>query len=753
MMTHRLTVSYLLLGALTLAACGGGGGGGGVGPLPPGATDSIDTAGGTGGDNGGSGGAGGLVEIRKFGGTGPVEVLKSGSVDASFTATTASANLGVAGHVFTTDATVPLDPPVDPGMNEPYLLTGDTNLYLSDGDNILNNDPAVTGIRVDTGVSLTLPLNTGATTAQIIFANDVDNRGTIAAVDASATQRGAIDIQCDNYLGASGSALDMSGALDGQDGGSITVTAMAAFYNHGSVTAAGADHPAGNGGNGGVITLSAHNDLENTGAVSSSGGHGTGGIGGAGSSIALDTWNGDLFNSGALAVGGGDGDTGGDGDGIYLSTGIQAIVNGLGGAGAVRNSGALSASGGTGAAGNGGPGGLVRIYALGAGLLFDADINVKGGSASDGAFSGNGGWVAIYAFPGVDNADLTTPAGDLLLSGNISTTGGSAPATGSGAGGDGGQVTITLDASGSVLLGLPFVSGITPGGGPANPRLALRDLGSVNTAGGPGNTGGNGGAVNIVDNGEAWDGVFTLPYNFIDDPGGDVTNEVNITTRGGGVLTTAVTVPATGGMGGAVFLTTDTDPTMVNPTGEFLANSGDVDSSAGASLALAGVPGTNFGAVGFMATNDVGNSGALTVIGGNDLVDDGQITTGFGQEASEVVILSVQGTVTNTGAINASGGDGEAQGGHGALGISGAVGVLLSAGTDVSNSGNISVRGGDADLTVSGSHGGNGGLVHFNANTLSGGGSNTNTGSVDVSGGAGDTTGTAGQFTCLPASC
>ncbi|HAK60749.1 MAG TPA: hypothetical protein DCO77_10255 [Nitrospiraceae bacterium] len=727
-----------LLAAVILPACGGGGGG-----TPPPAY-VINTAGGNGGDTSGTGGSGGFVNIAKFGGTGAVEVLTSGTVDASFTASTATPYLGIKPLSITKNTTIffvdnSLPGATDPASGTPYLTNIDTNLRISDANGVVGDEnPAVTGLSVAADVTVTLELNSIGSEVLVSFANDVDNRGTITTLDTVATQRVGLFITCDNYFGASGSLVDTSAGQTGQDGGGIEIAGQW-IYNQGDFYSIGSDDPSGSGSDGGPIILAGLSALENSGALSSAGGAGGVGTGGVGGSIVLHASFDHLYNSGTVSAHGGNGLSGGAGGTIALTAGhVPAVITDPYGVAAMRNSGALNSRGGDGAGGHGGPGGAITVWKLGPALLFNADITTEGGDTSKSAFNGgNGGDVEIYGLPGIDG-DVYVGAGDMEISGNITTTGGSAVASGSGSGGNGGGVNIIQDASGRFLQSL---FGINPVKAPANPRLALRGFTSMNTTGGQGNSGGNGGPLGVVDVGEVWDGIVPTPpsttYTFLDDSGGDVINEAAITTRGGSVFTTATT-PASGGSGGNVYLTADIDPSITNATGEYLTNYGNIDSSGGDSLALTAAPGINAGRIMLNATNDTRNSGALTADGGTD----GGTTTGYGHDSSEIVIKSELGAVNNTGLLNATGGDGITQGGAGSqqrTTVPSFEGVLLEAGTDLGNSGNINARGGDADVNFSVSVGGDGGDVRGIY-----GGSRNHTGSVNVNGGAGQMPGAVG---------
>jgi hypothetical protein len=647
-------------------------------------------------------------------------------VNASFTPTAAAPNLGANPVNITANKTIPLDPLFpggDPGAGEPYMLSGDPSLYISDGNGNPADDITATGLSVAAGATLTLPLNFGGTTAELDFSDDVANNGTITTLDVNPTQRGGLVLSFFSYYG--GSAIDTSGTVPGQSGGDIALWTAAfvpnaGFYNRGAINTAGAADAGGTGGNGGSVEIAAWEPFENSGPITTAGGDGGAGDGGVGGYVDIMSGVGHLYNSGAINSTGGDGTaSGGWGGDVSM---ISATAGETGGE--LRNSAAVSAAGGKGAGGSGGDGGYIALVALSADLFNNAALNSAGGDTSEATSGGGwGGDIIVASAPGSITAG---PAGNLLLAGNIDSSGGNALATGSGNGGDGGIVVVGVDASGSF-------SGITGLPPPTTQRLALFSHGNIDTSGGSGNQGGDGGYVDVANDGERWDAG--LP-GFVDDVGGDVTNQAAITTRGGSVAAGASTTPAWGGFGGEVYLYGDIDTTVTNPAAERVTNSGGIDTSGGDSLALTLDSGPNAGIIDLYTTNDVTNTGALTGNGGSDAVDDDNLATGFGHGASGNFYLeAITATATNSGVINANGGDGEAQGGDGA-------GEVYLGVEQVVNSAHISVRGGDADTALAGSFGGDGGDIWMDdADTPD------NTGTLDVSGGAGDTPGAGGTIT------
>lgn len=706
-----------VIAVLALSACGGGGGGGGP------TTYSISTSGGEAGVDGGTGGFGGRVQIIKFGGTGSVEVRKSGTVNASFTHTQATPDLGSNALEITSDTTIQALVG-EPTAGTPYMLPGDIFLYISDGDSIPGNETAVTGLRVASGATLTLELNNPAasgTETRLYLPNDIDNNGTITPANIDGTQRGGLDLVFRSYHGSTGSRIDTSGVVAGQNGGAIRLTTLGgdasmAINNRGDIDASGAEAPSGNGGMGGSINLDGYAFFENSGTISSIGGRGVSGNGGRGGHVRIESGTEQLYNSGDINAYGGDGSAAGGPGGLVE---FESNTTG-GGSGEIRNSGDINASGGesTGAIG-GGPGGLIEIDAHGD-LLNNATLNATGGASLDATASGgNGGYISLASSP---ISLIATLAGNVSIAGDIHCAGGHAETTGTGFGGQGGTVEIVLDTSGSA-------SGATGLPAPGNQQLILYGYTDIDASGGSGNHGDMGGSVNIISEGERWDNGASA---FVDDPCGDTINEADILVTGGSVAAGATTLPATGGTGGQAFLLADTDATAVNPAAEQVINSGAIDTSGGDSLALTSDPGGNAGGIGLSARHLVSNSGNLTNNGGSDLVNDDSPTTGFGHGSGMIMLQSHGGTASNSGTLTANGGNGEMLGGE-------AIGIILGH-DQVINSAAISARGGNADSALAGSLGGAGGTVTVYDNDLP-----DLTGNIDCAGGTGVTAGADGS--------
>lgn len=711
-MRHKryLAVLLIVLSPLLLVSCGGGGGGGGGGGA---GAFTVNTTGGAGGLDGGSGGEGGyFIAEAYYSGMGPVEILTSGRADASFTPSNVTANLGAIPLLVTIDTAVDVYASLAEAElaampdGTPFLVGGDTNLYLSQPGSAVGDDDIATGISVAQGVTLTFGLNygfDGSSEAQIHLNNDIDNRGTITVAAVDETEMGDLNLTMASYIAAS--EIYTAGQALGQDAGDVTLYLDGSFFNGGSIIASGQDNDGGDGGDGGYVDIYADYRIENTGTIDASGGDSLGGYGGYGGEIYFEANYGSLWNSGDLTANGGDGESGG-GNSYWVGLYTEEV-------GDVLNSGDISVSAGDSSGGHGGYVDYgIDLYAEGGSVINNAALTTVGGSTTDEASSGgDGGYVYLENYYGY--LYEYTPAGDILVSGNIDTRGGAAvsTATATGSGGDGGYVDFYLEADYY----------------PVGQRLALLGYDSITTSGGDANYPGDGGYVDIY-NDYSYNELTGEEYG----PGGDVTNQADITTVGGSVPADA-TNAATGGSGGYVDLETDYEYGMFAPDSEKVVNTGVINTSSGTSSESSSF--ADAGSVWIWGYNGVTNSGAITANGGADFGDDGGVT-GWGNHGDYVELYAELGAVSNSGALSSAGGDGEYRGGEGY--------EVELYGATVTNSGAINGDGGDADPLLTGSIGGDGAYVELFA--IDGPSGIKQTGAVSNAGGAGATAGFDGEY-------
>lgn len=647
---------------------------------PPSSIYTINATGGLGGADDGLGGNGNNFEINKQSGTGNAEVLRSGNANAGFSAVTPTANLGANPLAITANTTIAVVT-IEPATGTPYFVADDSNLYISDGNATLESDEAlvdrniVTGLSVASGFTLTLGLNTSlATQASLSCGNDIRNSGTITTADVNATNRGDLFLYPDSYIGATGSSITTAGILDSQNGGGTYIsTDNGSIYNHGSITTRGSNSAAGNGGSGGAASLNSNYNLQNTASITTRGGDAPAGVAGNGGNMVIQGNDGFMQNSGDLSSFGGNGGTGGSGGFAYLYAWSGDLLN----------SGDSDSHGGNGTTGNGGRGYYFSLDGYGGDIVNNANINASGGDTTAvGSSAGDGGYVYFYA----EYADITsgyTPVGSILVSGNINTSGGDALATGTGSGGAAGYVYAEANAN-------DYPSD--------DSRVAFLGYASVNTSGGSGNHGGFAGYYQISNN-NTWDEATDS-----NKPSGNVTNEINVTARGGNAVATATAFPANGGRGGGFTLETDYSYGYAFPDLEMVTNTGNVDLSGGSNLRASSNSSGRSGYTWIWGYNGVTNSGRITSNAGSDADTDGGVT-GYGGYANDIDLWAETGSITNSAALTNNGGNGEYSGGY-------SNGIELY-GATVKNTANLTTNGGNASTTLAAAQGGNGGWIEM----------------------------------------
>ena len=673
-------------------------------PIPGVAT--INASGGLGGSNNGSGGSGNYFEIYKQSGKGNAEVLRGGSANAGFSAVTPTANLGANPLAITANTTIAVVT-VEPAAGTPYTFLNDGNVYISDGDTVLQETAErVTGISVAGGTILTLALNF-TSNASISVTNDISNTGTITTADVNANNRGDLFLYPDSYIGATGSSITTAGILDSQNGGGTYIsTDNGSIYNHGSITTRGSNSAAGNGGSGGAASLDSNYNLQNTASITTRGGDAPAGVAGNGGNMVIQGNYGFMQNSGDLSSFGGNGGTGGSGGFAYLYAWSGDLLN----------SGDSDSHGGNGTANNGGSAGYFSLYGYGGDVVNNASINTSGGDTTDAGFNGGSGAYAYFYTEYAGTTNGYTPVGSVLVSGNIDTSGGDAVATGTGNGGNSGYVYAEANAN-------SYTSD--------DSRVAFLGYTSVNTSGGGGNYGGNAGYYQI-NNDSAWDEATDMNM-----PSGNVTTEVAVTAQGGNAVATATTFPANGGRGGSFNLETEYNYGYAFPTLEQVKNSGIVNISGGSSLRVTNNSGSRSGSVLVWGYNGVTNTGTITTNGGSDADTDGGVT-GYGGYANNIQLYAETGSITNSAALTNNGGNGEYRGGY-------SNGIDLF-GATVKNTANLTTNGGNASTTLAAAVGGNGGWIEMYSPEGSAGVSHSGTVSQTAGAGTVTTNTFAGSF-------
>ncbi len=680
-------------------------------PSGPAGQYTIDTSGGSG--SSGAGGEGGYIDLEIYDGSlgGNIKVFKTGKADASFTfPNTVTTYLGNVPLTVTTNTTIAVVT-AEPTAGTAYLVAGDRNIYISDGDSSIQDEMPVTGISIASGATLTLQPNWSDSfsydTAAIMLDNDIANAGTLTTTVVNpslmmtdiAQDRSNLEIDCDVYYGASGSAIVLTGANNasstGGHGGDLDMDldddnwslyqSAGSFFNQGTIQTSGGQGVTG--GDAGSIYIYSAQAAYNTGAMTALGGTGTGGAGGHGAYIEIDTDYGHNFNSAPLNASGGNGTTtGGDAGYVYLYIGYP---------GHLLNSGDLSSNGGDGPAG-GGSGDYIEFGVYGGDIINSGNLSSTGGTATTGS-GGHGGY--IYAWSEEDNGWYSEmmPVANIEFSGNFNTSGGSGTV-----GGHGGYIEFLLDADEN----------------PNNQELILYGYTGFVTNGGNGSTTGGSAGYVYMENEEASDW-----FDDIEGPSGGLVNYANITAIGG------IGAAGSGGHGGSFEMYTD-DMYGYATLGEVSINFADLNLRGGNGTTMGG----HGGEVYIWGFNHAENRGDIDASGGN--ASDAAGSAGDGAHSDGIYILSDLGAAINSGNIDASGGDatgtGANFGGHGYH--------IEIVGYSAKNSGDLSVAGGSAGAT-SGT-GGDADVV-FIYGIFDGA---TNTASaIDISGGSANTAGSNGE--------
>lgn len=781
---HLMALSCVILLPLFGCSSGGGGGDGGGG----GSNNNTDTNpitdpddqvalpnfvinvnGGTVDPGIGGSGGGGFVNIMKQGGSGPVEILNTGTVDASFEISSYTPDFGPVPLTIDNDTTLVVDPAVPPAAGTIYTYTSSDSIYIADGDNIFTNDPVATGLQIAPGATLTLPPNsTGTFLASKItcrFSHDIQNAGTLKTINGQAIE---IVLQANNYVGETGSQLDMRSTSAGVDSSYITFSLNSMFMNKGEFNSSGYSDAIGAGTNAGEVTVYATGNIENTADIHAIGGDGMLGQGGNAGVVTLQSESGSVYNSGSITANGGNGFPGGQGGNVSLLASAYAPLSVISGFGEIRNSGDIDVSGGNAldsagqlASNIGGHGGGIEFIVAGGDLRNNANLIANGGNTeetvADETRGGFGGNINLRAYHGLNlNGASEVLAGDVLITGNLNATGGSAINDSIGNATGGGSIAVALDLTGEQL---PFDYRPTSSAS-VNQRLALLGYVNLSANASDGKLATWGGMIQIDNYAPLWDNTT---MTWIDGGGGSIINEANLSARGGN-LTAEFIDPVgshieNGGYGGTISFRADIDTTLINPDGEQIINRGNIDLSGGDILVTT------------TAEAYAGGAGVLEHMGSDSIIFEGNMIANGGSgglgggQGGEVYFTSVAGSVDVQGTFSMDGGsaseygangglfqvetmnspgqamlvdvDHSANGGDGGLQGGGGGGFILLDDDEIIASGEVNLSGGNADLTVTDSVGGGGGIAHFGAPMV-----DSSNMIVNATGGAGQIPGT-----------
>ena len=560
------------------------------------------STGGTGAN--GTGGTGGQFYAESYG---SIKLLKSGTVDASFTVPPITPVFGASHFTVSTDTMVPSTD------NTPGALCqvggGDGSLYIGDGTGTCGdgNDTQVSGLTVAAGATLVLNQDSGY--GYLRLANDLVINGTLAS-DLSAgwglsIEANLIDVESTGKITASATALDNPGGeIYLGEGSGMTKT----IINRGTIEAKGDGF-----GTGGYIYFEPDDLVVNYGTIDVSGGNN----GGSGGEFDAYVDYGDFYSSGTVRMSGGNGDTGGNteynneywyGYSCWIETVSRGNTSGRNGD--IIISGIWEATGGNGSIGDGGYGGYLYFQTDGIGTItVNAYISVKGGNAGTGSWAGSAGEIDFVSARN-DGYNDPTP-GKISIAGIYDLRGGD----GDPDGGNAGNLQVLAQGVNSSEVGsdVEFVG---------FPELVMN-------GGGGGQYGGSASDYAFQLSTYSYSGLNTAKL---------ITNEANIQAKGGD----ATLADGSGGMGGSVSMQTG------NPgdTETIVSNSGSIDVSGGGGDT--GGSAYDGGDAIYLQAQHVDTSGDLTANGGTG--------TTAGGNGGNIALTSEDTATAYTGTLSVAGG-------------------------------------------------------------------------------------------------
>jgi len=551
-----------------------------------------------------------------------------------------------------------------------------------------------------TGATSVPPINGGGGgTMQIIAGADVLIQGDIncsGGSGAAGGSGGSMSIQSQYKSIYISSTIEADGGegTTGAGGSAPPVNVIAPYgciYSSVDFSLNGGASEEADGGGGGSLTMQAGpgatGEQKFSGRVSANGGTSLLASGGNGGSITMLSFGGILHVSADISARGGvaetDGtagvDSGGNGGNVTFMT--QTSTSNATGrtmpCGPLRVAGSFNLDGGSGAEG-GGNGGSMQcnntsyaeyidppaqpVELVGFGLF---SLNGGSGATAGGA----GGSTSLTCIPATYIGEIYE-TGSLLNEAAFDLSGGDGDSS---VGGDGGSLSmVTVPCS--------------------NPAATIVNNGAIDITGGDGHAGGSGGTCTIQGAGDV------VIYGSIDTGGGEADGPATNGGDGGTISIGALSTYATrgitigtsiaasggsgdiGGNGAAVTLTTYGD---FRCAGRIESRGGNARESAadggtGGTVTVNGPPSDYFSVF--------NNSAAIDVSGGS----------GFSGGDSGGVNVQFYGEITNTGNIDARGGDSSGDTGSGGIGANGSITISAMGYYDLINSGTITCDGGEA---------------------------------------------------------
>ncbi|MGR6871997.1 hypothetical protein ACU6U9_06740 [Pseudomonas sp. HK3] len=653
----------------------------------------------------GDGGNGGDIDIYKTNSATKLNIVKQGNIDTSYIVPAQTPEFGVNPVVIAATQTITLvEDGVLPEAGTLYILPGTSRLFKSSGEKLVGDEThEVTGLTVNAGATLFLPVNSSSTASRLYFNNDIQNNGVITTVNDSIESRIDLRLTAAAYYGAG--AINLKGDTSNyyrQSGGDLSLSAYT-IINSGLINTSGAnkssDNTTGNGGgNAGTIQLNASIFIETTGELRANGGHSDSDSGTNGADISLNAAA--IVNTGMINSNSGSGN-----NQSYNSNGSEIQLNA---AKSIVNTGIISSKGAdAGDSGNAGKGGSIEIYlsendevAFNQSIINTGSLTVDGGSItgeSDGN-AGNAGNISIYT----ESPDERSNAPVVFeISGNLSANGGSTIEEDSNAG-LGGQISIANYDNPS-----------------SSAETFIIGYNEINVSGGNGVDAGDAGSIRV--DFDDFRKKLRSDARYVPTVSGSIYNNVDLIANGGN--TTAVAQAAgldpiygSGADGGNVVLNVANYSAYLQPGAINIINEGSITVNGGNSYKSSSRSNANGGEIRISAAHKVQVSQPLALNGGSDLhtATTGESDDHAGSNAGSLSVFSQYENVSIDTTVTANGGTGELVGGNGGF-------LNMTSKSAVTLNGSVSLNGGNTvanDADGFETEGGDAGYVYAVAESM-----------------------------------
>lgn len=628
----------------------------------------------------GYGAEGGYIYINKENSIAPLNLLKVGKVDVSYTLPTQQVDLG--SNPLVVDSIVTVQRLTDttlPAVDTLYMINDNSYLYKSDGLGVVGaEEQRITGIQINADAQLTLPKHPNSSTVGLLLNNDVDNNGVLAVENAlNDYEREDLSIYAAAYYGSGN--IDMSGdgeRSEGQNGGNIYVEAHT-IQNSGSFSTSGAIYGGeGSGGQSGSIYLNASVFVENTGPLTTTGGSSNGNGADAGD-VTINAAS--VYNTGDITA------NHGPGYGSYSSNNADVNINA---AKELINSGNITVDG-VNSDSSASRGGDIYLNLNSSNAPIEAaqsrfanlgNLSVQGGNLTgdESNNAGRGGSIEINV-DGYDGTGSINSTLDVKIAGNLNANGGNGSVDSNelydDEAGRGGYIYIEIEQHPA-----------------AQEPVYIAGYDSIELSGGTGVYGAEGGGLEINSNASGPDQ---------DEIAGPIFNQIDILANGASTLAASTVDPespseevnGTGSAGGYIQFYSRGDDAYLQSEASAITNSGTISAMGGDShtSSTSSSAYNRGGFVGAFALSSVNMDQAINVNGGSN-THVSTTSENFGHVGADGGYIAMQSSgsaLTAAGSYSANGGQGDRIGGD-------AGNISAIAQTALNIEGSIEINGGNA---------------------------------------------------------